>query len=223
MALVNAEPLKKDDKIIFLGDSITAGGVKKGGYVTLTSEAIEKAYPDLGIEIIGAGVSGNKVPDLKRRMGRYFPKEEPTVAVIYIGINDVWHWPEEGAVQGKKKGTTKEEFDKGLREIIAEIKSSGARVILCTPTVIGEKKDGANDRDEMLDEYAAISRKVAEDTESQLLDLREEFVDFLKENNPDNLGKGVLTRDGVHMNPKGNRYLAKLMLEALEVPVDDSE
>ncbi|MFN5737784.1 MAG: G-D-S-L family lipolytic protein, partial [Akkermansiaceae bacterium] len=42
-----ASPLKKDDRIVFLGDSITAGGVKPGGYVTLIKDAIAATHPDL--------------------------------------------------------------------------------------------------------------------------------------------------------------------------------
>ena len=38
-------PLKKNDRIVFLGDSITAAGARPGGYITLSAEAIRKAYP----------------------------------------------------------------------------------------------------------------------------------------------------------------------------------
>lgn len=218
-----AEPLEKDDRIVFLGDSITAGGAKPGGYVSLTSEAIEAAYPDLGVEVIGAGVSGNKVADLQRRLDKAVLAKEPTIVVIYIGINDVWHWSHPKVKALGRKGTTKEDFETGLLDIIGKIKDAGARVILCTPTVIGEKADGTNAEDEMLDDYAAISRKVAEKTDSQLLDLRKEFMDYLKEHNPENAEKGILTRDTVHMNAQGNRLLAELMLGALEVPVEERE
>ena len=52
--------------------------------------------------------------------------------VIYIGINDVWHGENDPA-----KGTTKEKFAAGLKDIIKQIQDAGAKVILCTPSVIG--------------------------------------------------------------------------------------
>ena len=176
-----ATPLKKDDRIVFLGDSITAGGVKPGGYVTLIKEAIAAAHPDLGIEVIGAGVSGNKVPNLQKRLEKDVLEKKPTIVFIYIGINDVWHWKKnkEGVMAG---GTTKEDFEAGLKDIIAKNNAAGARVILCTATVIGEKTDGTNERDAMLEEYCAISRKVATDPNSQMVDLRKAFMDHLKAN-----------------------------------------
>src|SRR3954452_5309748 len=51
--------LKKGDRIVFLGDSITQAGAGPKGYVTLARKALD----DKGVEVIGAGISGNKVPD----------------------------------------------------------------------------------------------------------------------------------------------------------------
>ncbi|MBN2162107.1 MAG: SGNH/GDSL hydrolase family protein [Pontiellaceae bacterium] len=205
------QTLDPSDRIVFLGDSITAAGVRSDGYVTLTSQAIADAYPGLEIEVIGAGISGNKVPDCQQRLERDVLQKKPTIVVIYIGINDVWHWR-------RNEGTEKGDFEAGLRDLIARINAAGARVILCTPTVIGEKTDGTNPFDSMLDEYADISRKVAGETGSQLLDLRRAFMSYLQEHNPDNAEKDVLTRDTVHLNPAGNRFLSSLVLDALNVP-----
>ena len=215
--------LKKNDRIVFLGDSITQLGVKEDGYVALTSQAIAKAYPELGIEVVGAGISGHKVPDCQKRLDRDVLQKNPTIVVIYIGINDVWHWslPKRGG-KGFRKGTTPEKFESGLKDMIAKINAVGARVILCTPTVIGEKSDGSNPDDKRLDEYADISRKVAKDTGSQLLDFRTACIDYLKAHNPENAERGILTGDRVHMNAAGNRFLATNVLRALNVPVPAS-
>lgn len=216
-----ATPLKKDDRIVFLGDSITAGGVKPGGYVTLIKESIAATHSDHGIEIIGAGVSGNKVSNLQARLEKDVISKKPTIVFIYIGINDVWHWRKnkEGVLAG---GTTTEAFESGLKDIIAKINAAGARVILCTATVIGEKSDGTNERDVMLEEYCAISRKVATDTNSQMVDLRKAFMDHLKAKNPENLPKGILTGDGVHLNPAGNRLVAVEMGKAIGLKIEEA-
>ena len=204
-----ADALQKGERIVFLGDSITQAGAGAGGYVTLAKEALAKKYPDRGIEVIGAGISGNRVPDLEARLDRDVIEKKPTLVVIYIGINDVWH-------SLQNRGTSKEDFEQGLRRIIKRIQESGARVILCTPSVIGEKTDGSNPLDAMLDEYSLISRTVARETHSRLLDLRRQFVAHLKAANKENVDKKVLTDDGVHLNSAGNRFVAERMLEAVE-------
>jgi lysophospholipase L1-like esterase len=182
------QTLQDNETIVFLGDSITAAGVKPTGYVTLTSQAIAKAYPDLTVQVVGAGMGGHKVPDCQKRLDRDVLQKKPTIVVLYIGINDVWHWTHPKVVARGGKGTTPEVFESGLKE------------------------------DERLEAYSEISRKVAADTGSQLLDLRTAFIAYLKEHNPDHAEKGILTTDGVHLNDEGNRVLSRLVLDALNVP-----
>ena len=203
--------LRSRERIVFFGDSITQLGVKPGGYVTLVRDSLLAKHVSLGIEVIGAGISGNKVPDLQRRLQKDVLDKKPTVVVIYIGINDVWHWVTPGL-----KGTPKDEFETGLKEMIAVIQKGGARVVLCTPSVIGEKYDGSNPQDAMLAEYSDISRQVARETGSKLCDLRADFIEYLKSHNPGDEEKGILTVDRVHLNDQGNRFVAEQMLRSLE-------
>ena len=211
---IHSQELNKGERIVFLGDSITQAGARGDGYIRQVEAVLKRTHPDHGITIIGAGISGHKVPDCQQRLQRDVISKNPTLVFIYIGINDVWHW-------NKNKGTTKEDFDAGLREMIAKIKAAGARVILCTPTVIGEKTDGSNRFDKMLDEYSDISRKVAADTGSGMLDLRREFMAHLKAVNQANRDRNVLTTDSVHLNAAGNTKVAELMLGALGVEMPE--
>jgi lysophospholipase L1-like esterase len=203
-------PLKKGDRIVFLGDSITAAGAGPKGYITLIKSELNEKHKDLGIEIIGAGISGHKVPDLQGRLERDVLKKKPTLVFIYIGINDVWHDD-----FNPPRGTPKDKYEAGLKDLIERVTSSGARVILCTPSVIGEKTDGSNKHDARLDEYAAISRKVAQEKKVPVCDLRKAFLEYLKENNKENKDKGVLTGDRVHLNEAGNKLVAETMLKML--------
>ncbi len=201
-------PLSKGEVIAFFGDSITQAGARKGGYCRLINDAIQKAHPDLGVKVVYAGISGHKVPDLQKRVDRDIIKKKPTVVFIYIGINDVWH-----SIRGR--GTPIEKFDSGLRALIKKIKATGAKIVLCTPSTIGEKIDGSNKLDPLLKEYAAISRKVAKDTGSTLCDLRKAFLTHLKKHNPNNKSRGILTGDGVHLNKAGNQFVANQAAEAI--------
>ncbi len=169
-------PLKNGDRIVFLGDSITQAGAGPTGFITLVRKALEK-NASLDVKVFGAGIGGHKVPDLEARLERDVLSKKPTIVVIYIGINDVWH-----SLRGR--GTSKTDYEQGLRRLVAKINSAGARVILCTPSTIGEKHDLSNPLDNMLEEYSAISRNVASDTKSQMLDLRQDFLAYLKEHNP---------------------------------------
>ncbi len=199
--------LSDSDRIVFFGDSITELGAQPNGYVVLVKDTLARQYP--GIAIFGAGIGGDRVPQLQERLDRDVLPKKPTIVVIYIGINDVWHFDKHGT------GTPKDKYEAGLRDVISRIKLSGARVVLCTPSVIGEKHHGENKFDAMLDEYSDISRRVAKELGARLCDLRNAFIQFLSSLNPKNREEGVLTFDSVHLNDEGNRLVADTILKAL--------
>lgn len=219
-------------KAVFLGDSITMAGVydtevgvqsgdtliypKYSGFITLLKNDIED-----DIELIGKGVSGNKVSNLLERYKEDVLSLNPDIVFIYIGINDVWHKYDFGT------GTDILFYENGLRKIIADIKSNGARVVLCTPTVIGENKgeftlvNKFKDIETMeimngdLDAYSDVIRKLSSELDTDLVDLRKIFVNYILENNPNNEPAGITTYDGVHLNDLGNKLIADEMLKFL--------
>jgi lysophospholipase L1-like esterase len=199
--------LKDGETIVFLGDSITQAGAGDTGYITVFRQSLEKTRPNSGIKIVGAGISGNRVPDLQSRLDKDVLSQKPGVVFIYIGINDVWH-------SKNGRGTSEADYEQGLRSLVQRCRDAGAQVILATPSVIGEKHDGSNELDGMLEQYSAISRKVAGETGATLLDLRAAFLNYLREYNTAGQEQGVLTTDGVHLNDAGNRFVAVRMLEA---------
>ncbi|HDP69153.1 MAG TPA: G-D-S-L family lipolytic protein [Candidatus Marinimicrobia bacterium] len=196
--------------ILFLGDSITELGVKPDGYVTLIQKEIDRRFPKRDIKITGAGISGNKVPDLEARLEGDVLSKKPDIVVIYIGINDVWH-----SILPGHSGTSRQDFRAGLMRIIEQIKKINAEIILCTPSVVGEKIDNGNPLDEQLDQYSEIIRELAAIEKLHLIDLRQQFKAYLLRNNPENRAEDILTYDGIHLNNRGNQFVADVMIHTL--------
>lgn len=196
----------KPKKIIFFGDSITQQGVQPGGYVDLIKRSLNPAK----YEVIGAGIGGNKIYDLYLRLEDDVLNKKPDLVVIYIGVNDVWH------KQTSHTGTDLDKFEKFYQALISKIKTSGAKVVLCTPAVIGEKKNGANEMDPELDKFSETVRQLSAKNNLPLVDLRKLFTAYDLENNTEDAAKGVLTVDGVHLNAKGNKTLADALLPLVQ-------
>ncbi|MEE1946084.1 SGNH/GDSL hydrolase family protein [Pedobacter sp. KR3-3] len=192
----------KPKKVIFFGDSITQAGVQGNGYINQLKKVLD---PDK-YELIGAGVSGNKVYDLYLRMEEDVLAKKPDLVIIYIGINDVWH------KLGARTGTDYDKYLKFYQALINKIQANGAKVVVCTPSVIGEKKDGTNEADADLNKYAQGVRELAAKNNLPLCDLRKAFTEYETKNNTEDLEKGVLTRDRVHLNDAGNQFVADQML-----------
>lgn len=192
----------KPKRIIFFGDSITQQGVSKNGYVTL----IKKSLDSTKYDVIGAGIGGNKVYDLYLRLEDDVLNKKPDLVVIYVGINDVWH------KQSSHTGTDYDKYLKFYQALINKIQGVGSKVVLVTPSVVGEKKDGTNELDADLNKYAAGIRELAAKNNLPVCDLRKIFADYEAKNNPEDKEKGILTVDRVHLNETGNKLVADQLL-----------
>jgi lysophospholipase L1-like esterase len=200
----------KKKRVVFFGDSITEQGAKPGGYITKIDSIIKQENIDTQYELLGAGISGNKVYDLFLRMDEDVINKSPDITVLYIGVNDVWHKSTKGT------GTDEDKFEKFYRAIIRKLQYVNSKIILCTPAVIGERKDYTNSQDGDLNRYSNVIRKLATEFSLPLVDLRKLFVDYNGENNLENKDRGLLTTDGVHLNPTGNLFVANVMWEAIK-------
>lgn len=204
---------QKKTKVIFFGDSITELGVKRDkyvGYILKMDSMLKKEKKDDQYELIGSGISGNKVYDLYLRLEDDVLSKNPDVVVIYVGVNDVWHKTLLGT------GTDADKFEKFYQAIIKKLKDKNIKVVLCTPAVVGEKTDMSNPLDGDLNRYSNIIRDLSKKNSLPLIDLRKKFLDYLKDNNPDNKEKDILTYDRVHMNDKGNQLLADEMWKGVK-------
>ena len=208
IALMSFRPMPQG-KILFFGDSITEQGAKKGGYIDLLDSLVSRRAP-VPPQFIGSGIGGNKVYDLYLRLEDDVLAKKPDVVVIWIGVNDVWHKRTSGT------GTDYAKFERFYQALIRKISASGAKMLLCTPAVVGEQKDYVNELDGDLNRYSALIRKIAIENNCSLLDLRQAFHDYIQQNNPENKDRGILTTDGVHLNALGNLFVAREMEKALD-------
>lgn len=197
-------------KILFFGDSITQAGVGKTGYITKMAEMISSKGLSGKYELIGAGIGGNKIYDLYLRHEEDVIAKKPNVVVIYIGINDVWH------KTSSRTGTDNDKFEKFYHSLIQRIQKSGSQVVICTPTLIGEKYDSTNENDGDLNYFSTVIRKIAQDEKCKLIDLRKSFIEYETKFNTENKALGILTSDRVHLNDAGNIFLAEVMWDVLK-------
>lgn len=207
--LVGFMPQKKT-RVIFFGDSITQQGADPGGYIMRIDSMCKMENKSGQFEFIGAGIGGNKVYDLYLRMDDDVLAKNPDIVVIYIGVNDVWHKASYGT------GTDADKFERFYDGILKKLKQRNIKVILCTPAVIGERTDFSNQQDGDLNRYSNIIRDIAMKNALPLVNLRQKFLDYNKQFNTENKESGILTRDRVHLNEKGNQLVADEMWKVIK-------
>jgi len=197
-------PLRAGDVLAFHGDYITEVADSPGGYADILKQAIYARRPDWGIRFVTAGDTGFRSVSLSpENLQTQLLTQQPTVVFIFIGNHDIGV-----SATSSTAVTPLPVYTQALQQEITLIRAAGAVPILATPAVIGEKADGSNPRDALLEIYAASSRKVAAAQGVECCDLRAAFLDYLRRHNPENRDRGILTVDGVYLSPAGNRLVA---------------
>ncbi len=209
IGLLAMTPSVKPLKIVFLGDSITQAGVNPGGYIDRMKTMLEKQGIKDNYQLIGAGISGNKIYDLYLRYEEDVLVHNPDVVLIWVGVNDVWH------KSTHLTGTDPDKFEKFYVALLKKLQAKGIKVILATPAAIGERTDHTNQQDGDLNRYAQIIRDIAAKYDCPVADFRKEFLKYNLEKNTTNKESGILTSDRVHLNETGNQFVADMLMKLM--------
>lgn len=213
-------PLKPNMVISVFGDSITWGG----GLVKNLQDGVRAGAgaKELNLRVINHGVNGAGVRDIrdgqntKNHSGNRKPEpfaqtiaaDKADVAVIYIGVNDVW-W----------KKSTPEEYGGMLRELITQAKANKTIPVLATLAML---KDSPIQPNPQCDVYAEVMRKVGRETGTVVVDLRAAFMACLANESVTVRPGGSwtidahwLNHDGVHTTGRGDALLANLIAQGI--------
>jgi lysophospholipase L1-like esterase len=198
------------DRVVIAGDSITWLGAKPGNWIDTINEMVQRTHPGQNIQIFSAGVPGNTAQDLNKRMDTTVLPCNPTVVVIFIGINNIWNLPSQS--NGNPDLT---DYLVNLSEIIYKAKNHpGVReVVIMSPLAIGDKYDGENKYDTKIDSMARALRFNCGKYGYPLIDIRQVVTSAEPYYNPDDDANGVLVDAGnVHPSALGNQLLAGAVL-----------
>jgi lysophospholipase L1-like esterase len=199
-------------KILFQGDSITDAGRDKrnyhhlgNGYPKFAAELISAAHPELDIEFINFGISGNRTSQLFDRLYSDAIAFQPDVISILIGINDIWHRHDHKIL------TTDAQIALNYRCILERLKKeTNAKIVILSPYVLdAEDKDYLR---EDLKTLLPIVRELADEFADAYIPLDKYFDDAVK-TAP---AKLYYSADGVHPNQNGAQFIAKIYAQTIE-------
>lgn len=191
--------LKDGDTIVFLGDSITQAGAKPEGYVSLVK--LFCGVNGYAVRAINAGISGHKSNDMLARLDKDVLAHRPHWISISCGVNDVWHG---------ERGVALDQYQQNMTEMVDRCLKAGAKVLLLTATPIHENLDSPENQ--RLQAYNDFLRRLAAEKQILLCDLFKAFAEVYKNKRRT---ENLMTTDGVHMNPRGNRFMAREILRSL--------
>ena len=210
--------LKKDDVILFQGDSITDAGRDKdaktpntspmmgSGYVIQAAGELLFKYAAMNLRIYNKGISGNKVYQLAERWNADCIDLKPNVLSILIGVNDFWH-TKTGGYQGSVK-TYEDDFRTLLKRTLAALPN--LKLVIGEPFAVTGIKAVDNTWYPEFDKYREAAKKLAGEFNAVFIPYQKVFDEAQKR------APGVYwTHDGVHATLAGAHLMANAWMEAV--------
>ncbi len=207
IALGDAETLT----IVTLGDSITKG-VRPGVEADETFAAcLQSELDELGIEadVMNVGIGGETVDRGLARLEEAVLALDPDDVTIMYGTND--SYVDQGGTESR---LSTDVFRLNLEALIDGLREAGVEPILMTEpcyAVDGPRNGLGEDCNVRLEEYMEITRLIAAEKETLLIDNFQVWSAAAAEG----IDLNEWTTDGYHPNPEGHRQIAKTILEAL--------
>ena len=219
--------LKDGQRILWLGDSVTANGT----HIGLIDAYLLAQNPDLHITNMPCGLPSETAcglseplhpwprPNVHERLDRAIQKLDFDVAVICYGVNDGIYYP-----FSEERFKT---YQEGMTKLIDKLKANGAKIVALTPAPFdagsfpqakllpeGEKEYGYT---KVYKGYNEVMKRYAKWVMEQDVDLAIDITNPLtaaiaEKRRADPQFK---SGDGVHPNAGGYAMLAKIILDGL--------
>ena len=201
-------------KIVFDGDSITEMGRDRSnphdmgeGFPKFASAMLQDSYPDMEFEFVNLGISGDRTEHLAARVEQLV-SYEPDVAVLLIGVNDVWAYYGQGIV------TTDEAFEQNYRTVLSALKERNTKIVMLQPFLLN-----VEDRDSMRPDLVnkqAVCKALADEYADAYLAL-----DDLLRSQPEE--PSFYAYDGIHPTADGACLIGEACLHAMEPLIQAAE
>ncbi|MCF6238884.1 MAG: SGNH/GDSL hydrolase family protein [Candidatus Marinimicrobia bacterium] len=197
-------------KILFFGDSITAGGKSKGnplgdGFVAMLAKLFQKQAHQKKVRVINSGVNGHTIQDLLARYKTDVVPHTPDVIVIKIGINDAYH-----DFMSDNQAVPLQEYEADYGKLILALRKylPKSRIQLLTPYYISDTKTAALYL--RMSQYIGVVRKLSSEYKLPVLDTQAIFDTAIK-----NAPATAWAADQIHPVKTGHALLAQHMYDFL--------
>ena len=201
--------IRSGQTMLFQGDSITDANrnfwdpLDLGtGYVKILAQRFSAEHPELKVNLLNRGISGDRIRDLKERWQKDCLELKPDIVSIMIGVNDTlgtFFWGE---------STSNEDFEEDYTCILNTTrKNLDAQIILMEPFILPFSEETARLRQD-INTKTKIINKLADEFRTEQIQLNSVFSAAIKKKAPE-----FWSTDGVHPTPKGHALIAESWLD----------
>ncbi len=200
---------KPNDRIVFLGDSIT----QQYQYSSYIELYLTTRMPKGNFVFLNAGIGGDTANGGAGRFQNDVLNDKPTAITINFGMNDGGY--------GKFNPASNKQFVDKTRAMLEMAKKAGVRVALCSPNAVDKrmKSNGAEYVETQKQFYAPL-KELAAEFKIPFADqytITRAATDAMEKDDP-KAAKAKPYGDGFHTSPPGGLLMAGTILKELHAP-----
>jgi lysophospholipase L1-like esterase len=202
------------ERVVFVGDSLVNRSDRDHGLLRQVRRDLTRMHPGVALDLVNAGVNGDCIGDIRARLAEDVLALRPAAVVLY------WDSDAADAEDARESPARSREirvaYERDLAAVLAALRGATPDLIVCGPTLLGERPRGRNPKDHVLDAYAAINRRLAHANHATWIDTRQAAFRWLRDNaGGEDRESGRLTEDGEHLNAAGTELVAAEMAAAI--------
>lgn len=205
--------IKKDSKVLFIGDSITDvkfnfrfnKGIKgRNIYALQLKKKLKKYSKNIKVDI--KGIASNRTYHLYDRLTADCINLKPDVIIMLIGVNDAWE-----NYKSEDYPPLLRPMEPHIREVYRRIRTElpDTQVLYLMPFMIDAVKEKLPFH-KTLDEFRQLLKTVALENGAAVLDMQEVFYEAQKTYEPK-----ALAIDGIHPTKLGHKVMADAVMERI--------
>ncbi|MCK4564926.1 MAG: SGNH/GDSL hydrolase family protein [Verrucomicrobia bacterium] len=204
-------PFKKDDLILFIGDSITDCGRDRNdlaslgmGYAAMLAGRLGLERAELNLRFLNRGIGGDSTCHLLARWDEDCIELKPDWVSILIGVNNTWRRYDQN------DPTQDGVFSTECRELLEHVQNeTSAKIVICSPFLLHTDPSIEKMRED-LDPKIGILRKLAEEFGAIWVDFDAAFVAAKGRQIP-----SYWAFDGVHPTMAGHALMANAWMQTV--------
>lgn len=209
------DSIEKNSTICFFGDSITACGIWQN---EIMSYLVEN-FNEKRIKLYNCGIAGDTASGGIKRIYKDCLCYNPDYVVLMYAMNDIGRnfYLNDGQENIIKRRECMENYKNNMEALAKTIKSTGAKLILCTPTISGyipKDKEDVPNVIPVLEECAAFIKTLTKKYDDYLIDFNSKMWEYVDQQ------EQVIEDDFVHPTVYGYHIMAQIFMQEMGIKKD---
>jgi lysophospholipase L1-like esterase len=208
-------PFKENDRVVFLGNSITDGG-HYHSYIWLYYMT---RFPNMPLTVINAGVGGDRAEEMYKRLDGDVFSKNPSVLISTFGMNDTgyFEYNEPGAEAfADKRVNESHEWYKKIEDRYKKL--TDTRLVLMGSSPYDETAKIENNpfrnKNKAMQRIVDFQRKAAQENKWEFIDLNAPMTEINQRMQKSDSSFTLCGRDRIHPDNDGHLVMAYLFLKA---------